>query len=52
MAGGEYAVTAGWGHDGSGDAIMPSQGQTLERTYISAERTAMSDAVSRPARSR
>ena len=32
MAGGDFAVTAGWGHYGTGDAVMPGQGRAAERT--------------------
>ena len=32
MAGGDFAVTAGWGHYGTGDAVMPGQGHAAERT--------------------
>ena len=45
MAGDDFAVTAGWGHYGSGDAVMPGQGRTVERAYTPAERTAMPDAL-------
>ena len=41
----DFALTAGWGHFGSGDAVMPGQGRVVERTYTSAERTALGDAV-------
>ena len=40
-----FAVTAGWGHYGSGDAVMPGQGHTVERAYTPAERAAMSDTL-------
>ena len=33
MAGDDFAVTAGWGHHGSGDAVMPGQGRVVERDY-------------------
>ena len=39
-------VTAGWGHFGSGQAVMPGQGRAVERAYTSEERKAMGDAVS------
>ena len=45
MAGDDFAVTAGWGHHGSGDAVMPGQGRIVERDYTSAERAALSDAL-------
>ena len=44
MAGDDFAVTAGWGHYGSGDAVMPGQGRIVEREYTAAERAALSDA--------
>ena len=46
MAGGDFGVTAGWGHFGSGQAVMPGQGRVVERAYTSEEREAMGDAVS------
>ena len=46
MAGDDFAVTAGWGYYGTRDAVMPGQGRIVERTYTSAERMAMSDAIS------
>ncbi len=45
MAGDDFAVTAGWGHYGVGDAVMPGLGRTVERAYTSAERTAMPNAL-------
>ena len=38
MAGDDYALTAGWGHFGSGEAVMPGQGRLVERPYRAAER--------------
>ena len=46
MAGDDFAVTAGWGHFGTGDAVMPGQGRAVERDYSVAERAALGDAVS------
>ena len=46
MAGGDFDVTAGWGHFGSGQAVMPGQGRVVERPYTSEEREAMGDAIS------
>ena len=43
MTGDDFAVTAGWGHYGSGDAVMPGQGRMVERDYNAAERAALSD---------
>ena len=31
MSGDDFALTAGWGHFGSGDAVMPGQGYATER---------------------
>ena len=46
MAGDDFDVTAGWGHFGSGQAVMPGQGRVEERAYTSEERDAVGDAVS------
>ena len=45
MAGDDFAVTAGWGHFGSGDAVMPGQGRTVERPYTDEESAALGDAA-------
>ena len=45
MAGEDFAITAGWGRHGQGDAVMPGQGNAVERTFTSEERAAMSDSV-------
>ena len=45
MAGDDFAVTAGWGHYGAGDAVMPGKGRPLERAYMPEERRAMSDVL-------
>ena len=45
MAGKDFAVTAGWGHYGQGDAVMPGQGRAVERDYTAEERAAMGDAL-------
>ena len=45
MTGEDCAVTAGWGHSGSGAAVMPGQGRALERAYTPSERTALGDAT-------
>lgn len=34
MAGNDFAVTAGWGHYGRGDAVMPGQGHAVDRTAM------------------
>ena len=41
----DFAVTAGWGHYGTGDAVMPGQGRIVERVFTLEERAAMSDAL-------
>ena len=45
MAGDDFALTAGWGHFGTGDAVMPGQGPAAVRDYTSAERQALGEAV-------
>ena len=44
MSGSDFAVIAGWGHYGSGDAVMPGQGRAVERAYTPDERAALGDA--------
>ena len=46
MAGDDFALTAGWGHYGTGEAVMPGQGRIVERAYTSDERAALSDTTS------
>ena len=41
MADEDFAVTAGWGHFGKGDAVMPGQGRVVERPFTPEERSAM-----------
>ena len=41
MAGDDFALTAGWGHYGTGDAVMPGQGRVVERAYTADERAAL-----------
>ena len=45
MAGDDFALTAGWGHFGTGDAVMPGQGRIIERPYTAEERAALGDAL-------
>ncbi len=45
MTGDDFALTAGWGHFGAGDAVMPGQGRVVERAYTSDERAALGDAL-------
>ena len=46
MTGDDFDVTAGWGHFGSAQAVMPGKGRVVERPYTSEERAAIGDAVS------
>ena len=41
MIGDDFALTAGWGHYGSGGAVMPGQGRLEERPFTVAEHTAL-----------
>ena len=45
MAGDDFAVSAGWGHFGTGEAVMPGQGRIVERDYTDDERNALGDAI-------
>ena len=45
MTGDDFAITAGWGHFGSGQAVMPGKGRAIARDYTRDERTALSDAL-------
>ena len=45
MVGDDFAVTAGWGHHGQGDAVMPGQGRVLERSYTLRESKALGDTL-------
>ena len=46
MADGDFEVSAGWGHFGTGEAVMPGQGRVVERDYSVTERAALGDAIS------
>ncbi len=48
MAGDDFAGTAGWGHYGSGDAVMPGQGRIVERDYTAEERAALGEMLTAP----
>ena len=45
MTGADFALTAGWGHYGSGDAVMPGQGRIEERPVIPDERATFGGAA-------
>ena len=45
MTGDDFALTAGWGHFGTGDAVMPGQGRVVERDYTADERAVLGDVV-------
>ena len=45
MTGDDFAVTAGWGHHGQGDAVMPGQGRAVERAFTADEHAAMGDTL-------
>ena len=45
MADDDFALTAGWGHFGTGDAVMPGQGRTVERPHTAAERAVVGNAA-------
>ena len=45
MTAADFALTAGWGHYGTGDAVMPGQGRVTEREYTVDERTALGGAM-------
>ena len=50
MTGNDFALTAGWGHFGQGDAVMPGQGRPIERPYTAPEQSALPPVI--PALSR
>ena len=45
MAGDDFALTAGWGHYGTGGAVMPGQGRIVERPFTPEERAALGDTL-------
>ena len=45
MTGEDFTLTAGWGHFGTGDAVMPGQGRAVERDYTAAERDSLGNAT-------
>ena len=46
MTGDDFAITAGWGHFGSGQAVMPGKGRAIARDCTRDERIALSDTLS------
>ena len=44
MADDDFALTVGWGHFGSGEAVMPGQGRADERPLTADERAALGEA--------
>ena len=47
MTGDDFALTAGWGHYGSGDAVMPGRGHIEERAFTPAEQATIEGATGR-----
>ena len=45
MASDDFALTAGWGHYGTGDAVMPGQGHIVQRACTPDERAARGDTL-------
>ena len=45
MDGDDFSVTAGWGHFGTGDAVMPGQGRVEERAYTAEELATLGGAI-------
>ena len=45
MSGDDFELTAGWGHFGPGQAVMPGQGRIVQRPYTPAERQALTVAA-------
>ncbi len=43
MSGDDFSLTAGWGHLGQGEAVMPGQGRLVDRPYTNWELAAMGD---------
>ena len=43
MADDDFALTAGWGHCGTDDAVMPGTGRSVPRDYNPTEREALGD---------
>ena len=45
MTNDDFALTAGWGHNGTGGAVMPGQGLIVERPFTPEERAALGDTL-------
>ena len=45
MSGDDFELTAGWGHFGAGQAVMPGQGRVVQRPYTPVERRPLNAAV-------
>ena len=45
MNGDDFALTAGWGHFGTGDAVMPGSGRSVARGYTVPEQEALGAAA-------
>ena len=45
MAADDFSLTAGWGHYGQGEAVMPGQGRVVERPFTAEERVALGSAA-------
>ena len=45
MAADDFSLTAGWGHFGQGEAVMPGQGRVVERSYNAEEWAALGPAA-------
>ena len=43
MNGDDFALSAGWGHYGTGGTVMPGQGRIVERAFTPEERAALGD---------
>ena len=46
MAGDDFALSAGWGHFGQSQAVMPGQGRAFDRPYTADERASTCGATS------
>ena len=49
MSGDDFALTASWGHFGSGQAVMPGQGSAAKRPFTADEHTALAKTAPAPA---